>query len=709
MIGVNRMKKDNVLSELVKLNSGVSDIAYSDENIWFSRKAEYAELVEKLSSFVQNENVRGTLLVATDSDIIWASGSRSKDIDGDIVSPLTTYEIGSVTKSFTATLIMKLDEEGKLSIWDNVTKYFPKYEKAGDMRIFNLLHMSTGIVDDHLQPTIFYGSDWERIEKTYRAGELPDEDFLEHLYKCDLNFVPGENFEYSNTNYKLLAMILEMVTGRTYKDLMYEMIFTPLGMTAASAGTLGDVTSCPETGNYIGETSIAKGSGDIHSNVLDLLKFDRAFFAGEVVGEKSLDTMFQFYPYGCGWRGFMRYPGGETDLICHGGETISFRCQNYVFCKPGQPRAYLLYMSPCISNENDEVFNKLLDLTEPYIRCPIIEAEEQEKYAFRFKDENKNRTMDSLRKFPNENAYEITYYGDYALDEYLKCGAADEWAMLEFQNKHLYEGIRNDFFFQHRHNCSGFFARNAEGDFLLCHNLDNPRKLPGVTLAENTVTGKTIGISNLLYYYRFETEWEKFDDLTVEKPINRVRVLGTPYEMQDGMNSHGLALVTFTASGTEVETDGKKMPLCYYSLYRAIIDRCKTVKEALEFLEHYTMSPADNISHFQIADASGDSAIIEYVSGEMKILRSDKSYQICSNFLIYQNPEMEGFGKDRYLAYQSYLDAQCGIVDEETAFRLLHENHIPGDENYSVVFNLTKRTAAVQFAPEFAVSHRYQL
>lgn len=48
-------------------------------------------------------------------------------------------------------------------------------------------------------------------------------------------------------------------------------------------------------------------------------------------------------------------------------------------------------------------------------------------------------------------------------------------------------------------------------------------------------------------------------------------------------------------------------------------------------------------------------------------------------------------------------------VDEETTFRLLHENHIPGDENYSVVFNLTKRTAAVKFAPEFAVTHRYQL
>ncbi|MCI7498526.1 MAG: carcinine hydrolase/isopenicillin-N N-acyltransferase family protein [Oscillospiraceae bacterium] len=328
---------------------------------------------------------------------------------------------------------------------------------------------------------------------------------------------------------------------------------------------------------------------------------------------------------------------------------------------------------------------------------------------FRFKDENKNQTIESIRKFPGENAYEITYFGNYAMDEYLKCGAADSFAMLDFQTKYLYEGVDNRFFYKNHHNCSGFTAHNFDGDFLLCHDLDNPEKLPGITLAENEVTGKTIGISNLLYFYRFSSAWEEFSDLSVEKPIDRARALGVPYEMQDGMNAHGLALVTFTASGTEIGSYGKKIPLCYYSLYRAIIDRCKTVDEVLDFMEHYTMAPEDNISHFQIADASGNSAIIEYIKGEMKILRSEKSYQICSNFLIYDNPEMEGFGKDRYLAYRDYLDAHGGIIDEDTAFRLLHENHIPGDENYSVVFNLTKKTAAVQFAPEFSVTHRYQL
>lgn len=362
------MKTDNVLTALIAHNHNEPNLRYVRENTWFNEKTEYAELIGKLSKFVKNENIRGTLLVATDHDIMWTSGSRSKDINGEIVSPLTTYEIGSLTKSFTATLILKLHEEGKLSIWDNVTKYFPGYDKAGDMRVFNLLHMSSGIVNYNMQPEIFFGNDYETLRKTFWSGELSDEVLLEYLYKCELNFVPGTKCEYSNTNYRLLALILEMVTGRSYKELMYDTIFTPFGMRATSAGTLGDVTSCPETGDYIGEVNVIKGAGDIHSNVLDLLTFDRALFAGQIINEESLKTMFQFYPYGCGWYGWMKEQDGEIDVIGHGGATISYRCHNYVFCKPGQPRSYLIFMSPCCNDETDEIFDKLFDLCEIYLR-----------------------------------------------------------------------------------------------------------------------------------------------------------------------------------------------------------------------------------------------------------------------------------------------------------------------------------------------------
>ena len=329
---------------------------------------------------------------------------------------------------------------------------------------------------------------------------------------------------------------------------------------------------------------------------------------------------------------------------------------------------------------------------------------------FRFKDENKNKTVDSLRKFPNENAYEITYYGDYAMDEYLKCGAASLEAVFAFESEYLYEGNSFHSFSSNQHGCSGFTAYNPNGDFLVYHNLDNRVKLPAVTMTESKVTGKTIGIGCLAWIFDFNSyDWEKYPDISVQKPVETLRVLSMPYRMYDGMNAYGLSVVVFTAGGTEIRSFGDKIPLFDGSLYFAIVDRCKNVDDAIAFLHRFSQAPLDNNTHFQIADASGKSIIVEYVKGEMVITPNEKPYQVCSNFLIYGNPEMEGFGKDRYLAYQEYLDAHDGIVDEDTAFRLLHENHIPGDENYSVVFNLTKRTAAVEFAPNFAVRHRYQL
>lgn len=161
-------------------------------------------------------------------------------------------------------------------------------------------------------------------------------------------------------------------------------------------------------------------------------------------------------------------------------------------------------------------------------------------------------------------------------------------------------------------------------------------------------------MSNLMTYFYFAVCMDKDPDIdAVEwmtensvidkgKPFDCARIIGTPYDTQDGMNSCVLALTTFTAGGTIIGDYGNKILLGGYSLYRGILDRCKTVDDAITFLDRYTY-------------------------------------------------------------------AHNGIVDEETAFRLLHENHIPGDENYSVIFNLTKRTAAVQFASDFAVMYRYQL
>ena len=348
------------------------EIGNQAEKMWYNPKAEYAELVQKLTDVVNAEDIRGAVLVATDDDIIWASGTRSKDINGETVSPLTVFEIGSVTKTFTASLMFRLIEEGKLGLSDKVTDYFPEYSKARDMTVYDLLHMQSGIVDfaDEFDTFFDTANKDEAFAQSFWNDEMSDEVFLEHLYKLDLRSTPSSDTAYSNTNYVLLAMITEKLTGRPYAEYIAETIFKPLGMSSSSAVSFGDVTSVPEQEEgYHKAQRRARGAGDIHSTVLDMLRFDRAYFAGKIVGNDSMATMMKLEGgYGCGWmaEGFCWWKeNGEpkdSDLVFHSGSTLSYICDNIVLNVSGK-RVYLIMMSPCFTDAT----KKVIELCREYL------------------------------------------------------------------------------------------------------------------------------------------------------------------------------------------------------------------------------------------------------------------------------------------------------------------------------------------------------
>ena len=346
------MQKITVLDELVRLNSGESDIAYAENNMWFNGDPNYAGFVKELKESIENNDVRGSILIATDSGIIWASGSRSVDKNGDTVTPLSTYEIGSLTKMYTAAVIFKLIDEGKLALTDRVPAYFPAYTKANGMTIFDLLHMRSGIVDFANDCETFFHND-EALMDALDNGEITDDVFLEHLYALDPVFEPGSKMEYCNTNYVLLAMIIEKITGKSYRENVRERIFEPLGMDCSSAVTFGDVTSVPEGKyGYMKEYQIARGAGDIHSNALDLLKFNRAFFNERIVSPAGKAGMLDFIDgYGCGWETSQRY----ADLVFHNGETNSYYCENYIFhASDPEKRCYFLMLTCCNEDDDEE-------------------------------------------------------------------------------------------------------------------------------------------------------------------------------------------------------------------------------------------------------------------------------------------------------------------------------------------------------------------
>ena len=369
------MQNNPVLKELIRLNSGISNIRYAENNMWFSENPKYADFIAELKESIQNNDVRGSILIATDSEIIWASGSRSVDVNGNTVTPLSTYEIGSLTKMFTATLVFKLIDEGKLTLTDRVTAYFPKYSKANEITIFDLLHMRSGIVDFATDASFF--NDDEALIDDYDNGKITDEVFLNLLYELDLVFEPGSKMKYCNTNYVLLAMIIEKLTGKSYKENVQEHIFEPLGMHSSSATTYGDVTSAPKGEyGYMKEYQIARGAGDIHSNVLDLLKFNRAFFNEEIVSHNGKSCMLDFIDdYGCGWELFDR----DADLVMHDGSTNSYYCLNNVFHASDAGERYYYFMLTCCDEDDEET-----DDSENIVAEANGEEEEFNQYQFIF-------------------------------------------------------------------------------------------------------------------------------------------------------------------------------------------------------------------------------------------------------------------------------------------------------------------------------------
>ena len=126
--GTTQQTGSEAPKELPDVDEQIKKLSNVQGNIWINEDAKYKDLLGHLvSQLKDNVSLRGSLIIATDDDVIVAAGMRLKDKDGSEVTPYTTYEIGSVTKSMTAVCIMKLVEEGKIKLDDTLGDFFPEY------------------------------------------------------------------------------------------------------------------------------------------------------------------------------------------------------------------------------------------------------------------------------------------------------------------------------------------------------------------------------------------------------------------------------------------------------------------------------------------------------------------------------------------------------------------------------------------------------
>jgi CubicO group peptidase (beta-lactamase class C family) len=275
----------------------------------------------------------GAVLVADDERILTRSGYGWADVRRRIpVKPDTIFDIGSAVKSFTATAVMQLEEQGKLTTADKLSKYFKDVpaEKA-DITIHQLLTHTAGLNFDY-----FYD-----VAKPEEAAIMRDrEKYLKSVLGFPLAFRPGEGRAYSNTGFTLLAMIVEEVSGETYEKYVAEHLFKPAGMT--------------ETGYYIprdkrrvargyndGDTDFGypwetqwenrvplwdlKGNGGMLSTLDDMYKWMRAVVTGKIVSPKTRDKMFALYHapgnQAYGWF-FSKSEAGDKSYVWTAGDAV---------------------------------------------------------------------------------------------------------------------------------------------------------------------------------------------------------------------------------------------------------------------------------------------------------------------------------------------------------------------------------------------------
>ena len=346
-----------------------ADSKYSLSNIkltetqryWSNPEAKYSALTELYSGSV----CAGTLVVATDKDIIYLYAEDATEKDGKTVtSQDTVFDIASCSKTFTAVAVLQLVEKGKLDLYNTLDKFFPEYETGKKITVNDLLHMRSGIPDYCNNPDPFWNiSGAEAADKKLSEiylDKTTDEEFMQSLYKAPLGFEPGTQYEYSNSNYHLLAFIIEKVSGMKYCDYVKKNIFDKCGMKKTTSMATGDMTYQPvefdelvqygfsDKDGYPACPNNCRGDGGIHSCLTDMVAFDRALFTGKLLNKNSMEILLKAEEgYCCG---LMK----EKDGYSHDGSSMSCHCNNRIIESEEYGHIYVITM------ERNNVIPKLL-------------------------------------------------------------------------------------------------------------------------------------------------------------------------------------------------------------------------------------------------------------------------------------------------------------------------------------------------------------
>jgi CubicO group peptidase (beta-lactamase class C family) len=297
--------------------------------------AELGHYLERWEAF----GFSGAVLVAQGDRILLSRGYGKADRSANRpVAPETLFDIGSLSKQFTAAAILVLAEEGRLDIEGSISQVLDAVpQDKAPITVYHLLTHTAGIGDGY---------------DVAEPSALSRDDLVEEILARPLTEAPGTGYAYSNDGYSLLAAIVERAAGEPFEQYLTRRLFEPAGLrrsTFAWNSTAADAHVALGYGGYRaameGEdprtrarTWRGRGSGNVLSSTEDLLKWYRALRSGRILGCRSLREMFtphataeaEFLSYGYGWRSQSTADGGQ--LVWHSGldEAYSSMFRHYV-------------------------------------------------------------------------------------------------------------------------------------------------------------------------------------------------------------------------------------------------------------------------------------------------------------------------------------------------------------------------------------------
>lgn len=277
------MKKNAILLLLLTL--------FLFSNLGFAQDFEKEKLDQYFNNLEANNKFMGTVSVSVNGQKVYSKTVGFTDAESKAKpNELTKYRVGSVSKTFTAVLVLKAVEEGKLQLNQTLDKFFPNIKNASKITIENMLYHRSGIHS-------FTGD--EDFPK-WRVNPKTQQELVEIIAKGKSEFEPDSKYEYSNPNFILLTFILEKVYNKPYSNILEEKILKPAGLANTKFGSkinLQNNEALSYSFNQKWEkeeetdTSIPMGAGGIISTSNDLVKFGEALFNEKIISKSSLDKM----------------------------------------------------------------------------------------------------------------------------------------------------------------------------------------------------------------------------------------------------------------------------------------------------------------------------------------------------------------------------------------------------------------------------------